>query len=186
MKATLQPASGRILVSEPSLTDRFFAHSVVLLAEHDTEGSFGLIINKPSEIKLSQVTDEFPDFDPYIYLGGPVKVENLYFIHTKGHLVDGSLKIMEGLYWGGNVHTIKEMIHKRELTEKDIRFFIGYSGWKPSQLERELAENSWLVLNTTVEEVFRVNAESVWRKIVISMGDDYAPWVNYPEDPQLN
>jgi putative transcriptional regulator len=186
MKTTIQPASGRILVSEPSLTDRFFAHSVVLLAEHDTEGSFGLIINKPSEIRLSQITDEFPGFDPNLYLGGPVKVENLYFIHTKGEEVEGSLKIMDGLYWGGNVKQIKEMIQTKHLTENDIRFFIGYSGWQPSQLERELSENAWLVLNASVDEVLKVKSESVWRKILISMGDEYAPWVNYPEDPQLN
>jgi len=186
MKATLQPATGRLLVSEPSLTDRFFSRSVVLLAEHDTEGSFGLIINKPSEIKLSQITDEFPGFDPTIYLGGPVKVENLYFLHTKGEEVAGSLKILDGLYWGGEVGKIKEMIRSKRVTEKDIRFFIGYSGWQPKQLERELTENSWLVLNTSAEEVLKITTENTWRKILVSMGDDYAPWVNYPEDPQMN
>lgn len=186
MKAIMQPASGCILVSEPSLTDRFFARSVVLLAEHDKEGSFGLIINKPSEIRLSQITDEFPGFDPYLYLGGPVKVENLYFIHTKGDLIEGSLKILDGLYWGGNVSAVKELIHTRQITEKDIRFFIGYAGWQPRQLEKELSENAWLVLSTSVEDVFKVNTETVWRKILISMGDDYAPWVNYPDDPQMN
>jgi putative transcriptional regulator len=186
MKATLQPASGRILVSEPSLTDRFFARSVVLLAEHDTEGSFGLIINKPSEIRLSQITDEFPGFDPQLYLGGPVKVENLYFIHTRGEEVEGSMKILDGLYWGGNVKVIKELIRTKKMTEKDIRFFIGYAGWQPSQLERELSENSWLVLSTSADEVLKVNSENNWRKILISMGEEYAPWVNYPDDPQMN
>ncbi|NVO18212.1 MAG: YqgE/AlgH family protein [Bacteroidetes bacterium] len=186
MKATLEPESGRILVSEPSLTDRFFAHSVVLIAEHDTEGSFGLIINKPSNIRLSQITDEFPGFDPYLFLGGPVKVENLYFIHTKGDIIEGSLKIMDGLFWGGNVKQIKQLIRSNQLSEKDIRFFIGYAGWQPSQLARELSENSWLVLKTSVDEVLKVNTESAWRKILISMGEEYAPWVNYPEDPQMN
>jgi len=186
MKTTLQPACGRILVSEPSLTDRFFARSVVLLAEHDEEGSFGLIINKPSEIRLSQITDEFPGFNPRIYLGGPVKVENLYFIHNKGDNIKGSMRILDGLYWGGDVNQIKEMIRSKEITEKDIRFFIGYSGWQPQQLDRELSENSWLVLNTSAEEIFRVNTEQTWRKILISMGEDYAHWVNYPDDPQMN
>jgi putative transcriptional regulator len=113
-------------------------------------------------------------------------VENLYFIHTKGEEVEGSLKIMDGLYWGGNVKQIKEMIRDQQITEKDIRFFIGYAGWQPSQLDRELSENSWLVLNTSVDEVLKVNSEAIWRKILISMGEEYAPWVNYPEDPQMN
>ncbi|MBK7214480.1 MAG: YqgE/AlgH family protein [Bacteroidales bacterium] len=186
MKTTMKPASGRILVSEPSLTDRFFARSVVLLAEHDDDGSFGLIVNKPSEIRLSQITDEFPGFDPHIYLGGPVKVENLYFIHTKGDEIEGSMKIMEGLYWGGDVEKVRQLIYQKKITEKDIRFFIGYAGWQPTQLDKELSENSWLVLNTTADEVFKFQAESAWRRIVISMGEEYAKWVNYPEDPQLN
>jgi len=186
MKATLQPASGRILVSEPSLTDRFFSRSVVLIAEHDEEGSFGLIINKPSDIRLSQVTDEFPGFDPPIYLGGPVKIENLYFIHTRGEQVKGSIKILDGLYWGGDVNIIKAMILDQEISEDEIRFFIGYSGWQPRQLDRELSEKAWLVLNTSVEEVLKAQTEGAWRKILLSLGEDYAPWVNYPEDPQMN
>ena len=186
MKTTLQPAGGRLLVSEPSLTDRFFSRSVVLLAEHDSGGSVGLIINKPSDIRLSQITDEFPGFDPHLFLGGPVKVENLYFIHTRGEQVEGSLKIMDGLYWGGNVAKIKELIWQKVITEKDIRFFIGYAGWQPKQLERELSENSWLVLNASVNEILEANTEHIWRKIVISMGEEYAPWVNYPDDPQMN
>ncbi len=186
MKTALQPSSGRILVSEPTLTDRFFARSVVLLAEHDSGGSFGLIINKPSDIRLSQITDEFPGFDPHLFLGGPVKVENLYFIHTKGEEVEGSLKIIEGLFWGGNVSKIKELIKNKQITENDIRFFIGYAGWQPKQLERELSENSWLVLKASADEILKANSEQVWRKILISLGEEYAPWVNYPDDPQMN
>jgi putative transcriptional regulator len=93
---------------------------------------------------------------------------------------------MDGLYWGGNVAAIRKMIHSGELNDHDIRFFIGYAGWQPSQLERELSENAWLVLKASADEIFRANSEQVWRKILISMGAEYAPWVNYPEDPQMN
>ena len=93
----LKPSKGRILISEPFLIDYYFKRSVVLLAEHNDEGSFGLIINKPVDMHLSDILQDFPEFDAPIYLGGPVKTENLYFIHTKGNLIDESMKILDGL-----------------------------------------------------------------------------------------
>ena len=73
----LKPTKGRILISEPFLVDYYFKRSVVLLAEHNDEGSFGLIINKPVDMHLGDVLHDFPDFNAPIYLGGPVKTENL-------------------------------------------------------------------------------------------------------------
>ena len=81
---------------------------------------------------------------------------------------------------------IKELIKNKQITENDIRFFIGYAGWQPKQLERELSENSWLVLKASADEILKANSEQVWRKILISLGEEYAPWVNYPDDPQMN
>ena len=93
----LKPSKGRILISEPFLIDYYFKRSVVLLAEHNDEGSFGLIINKPVDMHLGDVLRDFPEFDAPIYLGGPVKTENLYFIHTKGAMIEDSMKILDGL-----------------------------------------------------------------------------------------
>lgn len=185
MEIKRKPAGGKILVSEPSLQDRFFHRSVVLLADHNKDGTFGLIINKPSKILLSQVTDDFPSFNPMIYIGGPVMVDNLYFIHTKNG-VEGSYKIIDGLYWGGDVATIRQMIMQDKLGDNDIRFFAGYSGWGPKQLDSELAVNSWLVMDASVKQVMSANSRTLWKNLVLSQGDEYAVWVNYPEDPDMN
>ena len=75
----IKPMQGRVLISEPFLNDYYFKRSVVLLVEHDDEGSFGLIINKPLKLKLSDVSKEFSNFEADVYLGGPVKTENIYF-----------------------------------------------------------------------------------------------------------
>jgi len=180
------PAKGRILVSQPALTDKFFGRAVVLLAEHGIEGSFGLIINKPAKIKLSKVVNEQLPFDSDLYLGGPVSVDNLFFVHSKGKLMHASLKIINGVYWGGNQLELKNLMAEGKITGDDIRFYAGYSGWQPKQLEREMNENSWIVLEAEKEFIFDPNPEDLWKRIVLRLGDEYAHWINYPPDPTMN
>ena len=99
----IKPGRGKILISEPLLMDYYFKRSVVLLAEHNDEGSFGVIMNKPLAVKLNEVVKDFPEFDSEIYLGGPVQSDSLFFIHTLGDKIEGSQEIIEGIYWGGEV-----------------------------------------------------------------------------------
>jgi putative transcriptional regulator len=182
----LKPSKGRILISEPFLIDYYFKRSVVLLAEHNDEGSFGLIINKPVDMHLSDILQDFPEFDAPIYLGGPVKTENLYFIHTKGNLIDESMKILEGLYWGGDIEHVKELITIGKIRPDEIKFFVGYSGWVAKQLDGELAKNSWLVSNIKANQVMDTNSEKMWDDVIKKLGRDYAYWTNFPSDPALN
>jgi putative transcriptional regulator len=180
------PTSGRILVSQPSLSDRFFSRSVVMLAEHGPDGSFGFIVNKPANIHMSKVSAEFGDFDTELYLGGPVHVNNLFYVHSKGDLIKDSLKVSEGVYWGGDLKEIRELIASGKITDKDIRFYAGYSGWEPKQLDREMKEKSWIVLDGLNRYVFGQRPTHLWKKIVLTLGDEYAPWINYPNDPNMN
>lgn len=180
------PASGRVLVSQPSLSDRFFSKAVVMLAEHGADGTFGFIVNKPANIKLSKVTTEFGEFDTDLYLGGPVHVNSLFYVHSKGDLMPDSLKIIDGVYWGGDLSEIRRLISSGKITEKDIRFYAGYSGWQPNQLDREMKENSWIVLDGMNRYVFGSRPSNLWKKIVLSLGDEYTPWVNFPPDPNMN
>ena len=181
----IKPHQGIILISEPSLRDFYFRQSVVLLAEHNEEGSFGIIINKPIETRLNEVLKEFSDIDIPIYLGGPVKTDSIFFIHTKEN-VDKSLKIIDGLYWGGDIDTIRDMIRMGMIGENEIRFFIGYAVWNPNQLDREISEKSWVLSHTTVEEVINRHPEQLWSGYLKSMGSDYAIWANFPADPSFN
>lgn len=182
----LKPTKGRILISEPFLVDHYFKRSVVLLAEHNEEGSFGLIINKPVGLILSDVLKDFPIFDAPVFLGGPVKPDSLYFIHTLGDNIENSLEITEGLYWGGEIEQVKELMTIGKIKSNEIKFFVGYSGWVSKQLEGELARNSWLVSNTNAQQVMKANPESLWNDTVNNMGGDYAYWTNFPTDPTHN
>ena len=139
----LKPARGRLLLSEPFMGDYYFGRSVVLLAEHNEEGSFGIVLNKPITDPFNEIVKDFPDFDGQLFVGGPVETESLFFIHTLGDAIEGSLEIGSGLYWGGDIEIVKEMILLNAITPDDIRFSVGYSGWSPNQLNDELKRNSW-------------------------------------------
>jgi putative AlgH/UPF0301 family transcriptional regulator len=80
----VKPAPGKILISEPFLYDHYFKRSVVLLADHNKEGSFGVIINKPMAVDFNEVVKDFPGFVDDLYLGGPVSTNNLFYVHTLG------------------------------------------------------------------------------------------------------
>lgn len=182
----LEPASGRILISEPFLQDFYFRRSVVLLADHNKEGSFGLILNKPVESRLRDVMDEFNDFNPTLYLGGPVQTDALFFIHRLGDKIENSLKITGNIHWGGNIEQIKEMIHLNQISEQDIRFFVGYSGWSPNQLDREMEEKAWAVTDKNVEKLMNTEPDQMWENALENMGSVFKQWVNFPADPTWN
>ena len=184
-KPRTKPKQGSILISEPSLRDFYFRQSVILLAEHNEEGSFGVIINKPIEARLKDIIKGFTGYHLPVYLGGPVKTDSIFFIHTRED-IDQSLPIMQGLYWGGDLETIREMLKKKVMDPGEIRFFIGYSGWSPNQLDRELKEKSWVLSQTTVNEVIHNKPETLWSNYLKNMGQDYAIWANFPADPTFN
>jgi putative transcriptional regulator len=183
---TDKPAQGKILVSDPFLKDFYFKRSIVLLADHSDEGTFGLILNKPTNIKFNEVVQDFPDFQADIYLGGPVKTDSLFFIHSIGENIEKTIKIMDGIYWGGDIEIVREMIKTDKIAAGQIRFYLGYSGWGPHQLEDELKEKSWVVATVKANQLLKSPPEKLWKNIVSKLGDDYSQWVNYPPDPILN
>ena len=182
----VKPSVGKILISEPFLQDMYFRRSVVLLADYNEEGSFGLILNKPTESRLGDVISEVGDFNPKLFLGGPVQTDALFFVHRLGNQIEGSLPLKGNVSWGGNVEQIKTMIREKRISQNDIRFFIGYSGWSPKQLDDELKRNSWVVSDKNVEKIFDVEATSLWEYALDSLGGVFRDWKNFPSDPTMN
>lgn len=184
---SLKPTKGVLLVAEPSIIgDVSFNRSIVLLAEYNSEGSVGFILNKPLEYTLHDFIPEISSTLP-VYNGGPVEQDNLYFIHKVPHLVPGSIEISNGIYWGGDFNAIATLLKNDELTENQIRFFLGYSGWANEQLEQELALNSWVVTaNDYKNEIIGKPYFNFWKEKMIEFGGDYLIWSNSPEDPSYN
>lgn len=182
----LQPEKGRLLISEPYLPDPNFERTVVLLCEHNTEGSFGFVLNKPSILKVQEVMDDFGVFENIVYVGGPVQQDTLHFIHRNGNIIN-AVEIAGQVYWGGDLENLLLLTDTKQISGADIRFFLGYSGWGPGQLDEELENDSWIVCDYVTDQLlFDTDPQVMWRKALESMGGRFSVYSNYPIDPRLN
>ena len=180
-------AAGQLLLSEPFMFDENFRRTVVFVCEHtEDNGTVGLILNKPINLRLNDVVEDFPPFKAKIFLGGPVGTDTLQFLHSLGDKIENSIKLTDSLYWGGNFEQLKQMIHNGEITDNEVRFFLGYSGWSPKQLEDELKDNSWIVTQATSKHIFNTPFDDLWRTTMKEMGGVYNTMAGYPENPALN
>lgn len=182
----LEPATGRLLISEPFLEDPNFKRSVVLLCDHNEDGSFGFVLNRSLELRVGDFMEDLPDTDAAVSFGGPVQNDALFYIHTLGERIPNSIEIMEGLYMGGDFETLQEFLQRGEADSTNLRFFVGYSGWGPGQLAGELEANSWIVAKSDVPTIMQTDSEEAWGKILRSMGKRYSVLANFPNDPSLN
>ena len=181
------PKKGYLLIAEPStLGDVSFNRSVVLLAEHNDEGSIGFILNKPLNYTINDLLPEI-EASFKIYNGGPVEQDNLYFIHNIPEIIPNSIEISNGIYWGGDFETTKHLINTGEINKNNIRFFLGYSGWSVNQLEMEMQENAWIVSeNSLKKKLLSKSSNQFWKEKIIEQGGEYVLFSNAPENPALN
>ncbi len=180
------PARGRVLISEPFLPDAYFKRSVVLLAEYGEEGALGFVLNKPVDMGIDRLIEGFPPADIPVSLGGPVATNTMHFIHTLGELLPGSKLITGNVYWGGDFSVLKELVREGLAGKGQIRFFIGYSGWSPGQLERELSENSWVITDIDTLRIMSASTPEAWKEVLHDMGRKYRLWASFPENPSMN
>lgn len=181
----VDPHRGKVLVAEPFLQDTYFKRSLVLLTDYTSEGSVGFVLNKSLDVNINEVMEDFPDFNATVAIGGPVSTNTLHYLHTLGELIPYSEHVFGNVYWGGDFDTIREMCAAKEIHPSQIRFFLGYSGWQAGQLENELKQNSWLVTEVKSGEIMNQNS-NIWKETMITLGEKYKIWSNFPENPGLN
>ena len=187
MLSSIAAATGHLLVSEPFMMDPNFKRSVIILTEYSGDGVIGLVLNHQSEYLLGDVLPDISYSEMPVYIGGPVGENTLQFIHRCPEKIDGGLEISNGVYWGGDFETVKKLISNYQLTEDEIKFFTGYSGWTIEQLDDELKEDTWMVSNKfDSDTIFSHSEQNLWREVVISLGQRYAHIANFPENPALN
>ena len=177
---------GQLLISEPSLDERTFFKSVVLITHHTDNESIGLVLNQGTRIQLNEILNDIPLIDLPVYIGGPVARNTIQFIHTIGSIVSNTQKIAEGLYWGGDFDKIIELISSKKITKDQIRFFAGYSGWGEHQLNNEIKENNWIVHEANINICMQYSNDKLWSDLIKTKHKKYAIWTNMPKDPSLN
>jgi putative transcriptional regulator len=172
---------GQLLVSSPALHDPNFRRTVVLITHHDEEGAMGLVLSRPSEVRVEDAVAELADLpgaDQLVYVGGPVQPEAVVVLVE--HENDPDSPII------GRIAFMEAGSDLEELAVARARVFAGYSGWGPDQLEGELDENSWIVVPAEPDDVFAPDPDELWRTVLHRKGGKFALIATMPFDPKLN
>jgi putative transcriptional regulator len=155
-----------LLVASPSLQDPNFAQSVVLVVFPPSGGPTGVILNQPTRL---QWKDAFPDepalaprSDP-LYFGGPVRLGALWFLFRQPSAPQTALPVVDDLYLSADGKFLDRLL---EGGGKVDRFFVGYSGWAPSQLDFEIAQGAWYVLPAEIKDILELAPEEMWRELL--------------------
>ena len=178
--------AGKLLVSVPLTGDIFFDRSVVLLIEHNKKGSFGIMLNKSLPLTLKDLFPDTQNDHIPIHWGGPVEVNSLVSLHKYGNLLKGSTPVIENIYYGASAADLLHSIKKELLDENLIRFYLGYVGWTGGQLDAEINQKLWVVADCDEKNFFDKDNKPGWSSVIKSLGDDFAFWLNTPEEPYLN
>jgi putative transcriptional regulator len=148
--------------------DQQFAETVVLLIEYNQQGAMGVIINRPSELKLSAVLPEIevlrqrPDT---VYLGGPVAKNQLLLLIRTSSPPEGSYLVFKDIHVSSSQEVMQRMI-KNPQGEERFRVYAGYAGWAHGQLDNEIAAGGWHVLRADAETVFDKSASKIWPDLI--------------------
>jgi len=168
------------------MLDPNFKRGVVLLCEHEKDGSIGFILNKSLDMGVTDLIADFPEFEAPVYYGGPVQKDTIHYIHNVGDLLDNSTQVCPGVYWGGDFEKLKFLISSQLIEPENIRFFVGYSGWSETQLEDELELGSWVMGDMDANYLFKNKPQSLWKKALQNKGDTYSVIAQMPDGLSMN
>lgn len=168
---SLAPA---FLVAMPQLLDPNFRRSVVLLIHHDAEGTFGVVLNRPTELTATDLCTTLElewcgDPDKEVGWGGPVQPQTGWMLFdAQATLGSGDVKdVAEGIGFAGSLDVLRALAQD---PPEDLQLLLGYAGWGPGQLENELAEGAWLLVPVSRDAIFEVEPGSMWEHVVRSLG----------------
>lgn len=178
---------GKLLLAEPFMGESIFKRSAVLITDHSPDdGAIGYVLNKTITHQINDLIEDFPEIESRVYSGGPVSQETLHYIHDVGEILDGSIKIMDGVYWGGDFVKLKFLISSKLILPRNIRFFLGYSGWSPGQLEDEITFGSWVVDDMDSNYLFSTPHRELWKRALKNKGNHFSVIAEIPDNHVLN
>ena len=174
---------GQLLVSAPSLHDPNFRKTVVLIAHHDEDGAMGLVLSRPSEVAAVDAVpalDGLPGAGGPVFVGGPVQPEAFIVLAEFDDVELAAAPIFERV---GFMPADAEPV---DLAISRMRLFAGYAGWGAGQLEAELEEPSWIVVDAEADDPFADDPDELWRTVLHRKGGPFELMVDMPFDPNLN
>lgn len=186
---TATPHMGSLLISEPLMDDNYFSRSAILVLDEPKEGGhFGLILNKPTEMTLRDLMPEWEEGRRIpIFCGGPIDMQRMFLLHTLGEELGSSTEVLPGIYVGADLDKIIDYVERGGRIEGKLRFFLGYCGWSPGQLDGELNNKTWAVnALPQCRNLLKGSGVDYWAREVKDLGEEYRSWLVVPTDPSLN
>ncbi|GAA3752482.1 putative transcriptional regulator [Spinactinospora alkalitolerans] len=192
-----QPSlTGHLLVATPLLDDPNFRRAVVfMIDDHDAEGALGVVVNRPLELPVSEVLEDWGDYasDPAVmFAGGPVGTgAGLALAVPEAAEAPLGWRPLENVDADSGVSGMGtvDLDAPAEILGTALgrlRVFAGYAGWGEGQLSAEIEEGAWYVLPATVEDVFCADPDALWAGVLRRQGGDLALVSTFPDDPTLN
>lgn len=193
----MKSLKGSLLVAGPGLLDPNFCRSVVFLAEHNTDGAFGLIINRPAELKVADIWDAIADetstSDVCVFQGGPVQKNAVMVLHGCPELATEAEPLVPGVYLGSEVELLGELLRKDVKAREEspgarppFRVLCGYAGWGEGQLDSEMKAGGWLTYPASAELVFHDSPQDLWNVVLEAIGGVYRFFSRMPRNPEHN
>ena len=166
--ASAKPAPGKFLVARRALDGSHFAESIIYLIEHDGDGTLGLIVNRQSNIRLSETMPDIEDERAKghaLNYGGPVGIQMMLILVRGKSVPEAMAYVAEDVYVGSG-RSILEAILATELPANEVRIFVGYSGWAAGQLDSELDRGSWHVITADTNAIFSSETDMLWDQLI--------------------
>lgn len=165
---TGNPAAGMFLVATRALAGPVFGESVVYLVAHGEGGTLGLIVNRASDIRLSEAAPDLPAEQTgqhALFYGGPVGLPMTIMLGRGESVAEGMLQVADGVYISSEKAVIEEAL-AGDNSQRELRFYVGYAGWAAGQLDFEIAHGSWHVVPADPGEIFSAQTDSLWDRLI--------------------
>jgi putative transcriptional regulator len=166
---------GKLLVATPALLDPNFFRTVVLLLEHGEDGAVGVVLNRPSDFELVATLPDWEDraaAPSVVFVGGPV--------------AEGTAICLGRVGGEDGITVVDASRDPDDLAAHEVRFFSGYAGWGAEQLEDEIDEGAWLVVDADPDDALDDEPERLWSRVLERQGGRLALLARYPDDPSTN
>jgi putative transcriptional regulator len=169
---------GVFLVAKRHINDPRFKQTVILITGHDTWGSIGLVVNRPSEVPVAKLLPEWAGLvaaDTHVYYGGPVEINLLRFLIRSSRPLDIGKRVLEDVYVVASKPTFDTFIRNRD-PNNVIHAYIGYAGWAVGQLEHEIDRGDWYIVKGDAKTLFESDPDTLWKRFIRALSGS---WVYY-------
>ena len=165
---TGKPGPGMFLVAKRALDDSHFGQSVIYLVEHGEEGTLGLIVNRSSDVRLSEAVPDIEDkleTAHALYYGGPVGLPMILMLVRSDSATEGMAHVVDDVYISSDRRVLDEVLAAKK-PDSELRFYIGHSGWAAGQLDFELVRGDWHVVAAGTEAIFSGETDLLWNRLI--------------------